>query len=287
MTDGKSTPILVNEQESDAEYCAELVMKHDRDRLLCVMFAPFRRRSALIALLAWNYEIAKVGEVVSDMMVGLIRFQWWRDALDEIYDAKPVREHSVALELAKAVNTFQLPREAFEAILTAREADLEPAPFATLQDLENYASASAGPLAELWLKVLGADTAADREAALNVATTWALVGTLRGIHYQAHRGRVCLPGIDAQKLLQQGFDEEVRASVRSVCQAAEQKLAAAHALRKDVSQAALPALLPALLAEDYLRRIIRADYNPLLPEIEKGRAKRAFSLWLGKWRKRY
>src|SRR5205823_335241 len=47
---------------------AALVRRHDRDRYQTVLFAPAARREALFALYAFNYEIARVRETVTQPM---------------------------------------------------------------------------------------------------------------------------------------------------------------------------------------------------------------------------
>src|SRR6476659_2869718 len=44
---------------------AALVRRHDHDRFQTVLFAPAARREALFALYAFNYEIARVRDSVS------------------------------------------------------------------------------------------------------------------------------------------------------------------------------------------------------------------------------
>src|ERR1041385_2992054 len=58
---------------------AALCRRHDRDRYQTALFAPADRREALFALYAFNYEIARVREIVSEPMLGQIRLQWWRE----------------------------------------------------------------------------------------------------------------------------------------------------------------------------------------------------------------
>src|SRR6201984_811294 len=58
---------------------AALVRRHDHDRYQTVLFAPAARREALFALYAFNYEIARVRESVTQPMLGQIRLQWWRE----------------------------------------------------------------------------------------------------------------------------------------------------------------------------------------------------------------
>src|SRR5437588_12374331 len=58
---------------------AALVRRHDPDRFQTVLFAPAARREALFALYAFNYEIARVREGVTQPMLGQVRLRWWRD----------------------------------------------------------------------------------------------------------------------------------------------------------------------------------------------------------------
>ena len=76
-------------------YCGNLVRQQDPDRFLLSLFVPAKVRPALWALYAFNYEIAKTREVVSETATGLIRLTWWREAIDEIYQGRPVRQHQV------------------------------------------------------------------------------------------------------------------------------------------------------------------------------------------------
>ena len=62
-------------------YCAQEVRRHDRARYLSSLFAPDERREDLFALYAFNLEVAKTAEVVSEPMLGQIRLQWWREAI--------------------------------------------------------------------------------------------------------------------------------------------------------------------------------------------------------------
>ena len=86
---------------TELSYCARHVRAQDRDRYLTALFAPGERREDLFALYAFNLEVAKTAEVVSETMIGRVRLQWWRDCLEETYAGRP-RHHAVAGPLAKA-----------------------------------------------------------------------------------------------------------------------------------------------------------------------------------------
>ena len=63
--------------ESDA--CAELVRRQDPDRFFADLFAPAAARPHLFALHAFNVEVGRIRETVSQPLPGEIRLQWWRD----------------------------------------------------------------------------------------------------------------------------------------------------------------------------------------------------------------
>ena len=122
-------------------YCAREVRHHDRARYLSSLFALEDRREDLFALYAFNLEVAKTAEVVSEPMLGQIRLQWWRECLDEIYGGTP-RRHEVALPLNRAVLRHDLTRARFDDLIDAREGDLSAEPPEDLARLETYAEAS-------------------------------------------------------------------------------------------------------------------------------------------------
>ena len=166
----------------------------DYDRYLSALFAPIgRSREALFALIAFNHEIARIPEAVSEPMLGRIRLQWWREVVDAAYAGEPARRHEVAVPLTDAIRAWNLDRAPFDALLDAREGDLEEGGPADLAALERYAGATGGALAALMLQASGANAGAALEAARQVGTAWALVGTIRAAPVAAAQGRVTLP----------------------------------------------------------------------------------------------
>ncbi len=160
---------------------ARLVRQHDRDRFLTSLFAPAARRESLLALYAFNYEVAKTREPVGEaMMLGhcIATLQWWRDSIAAIYDGAPVRLHEVVEPLAAAIRGLGLSRGAFDRLIDAREADLADAPPADLAALESYAEESSVPLVLLALEALGARGPACDEAARGVGIGFALAGAV-------------------------------------------------------------------------------------------------------------
>ncbi len=171
--------------------CGQIVRDHDPDRFLLSLFAPPERREALWALFAYNHELAKTREVVSDSTLGLIRLQWWREAVGCIYDNKPLPENAIVEALALAIKAHDLPRELFDTLAYAREFDLENVSPGNLEGLLNYADFTSTPLMKLAVQVTGDDP--DMEPVYPVAVNYALAGILRAVPAHAGQGRCYLP----------------------------------------------------------------------------------------------
>src|SRR5262245_19775917 len=194
--------------DADLAYCLEQVRRFDRDRYLTALFARPPARADLMALYAFNLEVAKTREVVREPMMGLMRLQWWRDALAEIY-AGSERRHQVVQPLAAAIRRHRLERAPLDRLLAAREHDLEEIPPADLPALVDYVDATAGGLGLLAAQTLGGVGEPAATAVRAVWTAWALAGLLRAVPFHARHHRVHLPqdllarhGLDARDILE-------------------------------------------------------------------------------------
>mgnify|MGYP000102843484 CR=1 FL=1 len=108
------------------------ILRADEDRWISSRYAGAKERRALIALYALAYELARVRLVVTEEGLGLIRFQWWRDAVSEI-EAGKVREHDVAKALKEEIEAGRLKPGAlhklidgYQGAFEAEDRSLEP-----------------------------------------------------------------------------------------------------------------------------------------------------------------
>jgi phytoene synthase len=273
-------------------YSAQQVRTGDPDRFLTALFAPAETREHLFALYAFNLEVARIPELIHEPMMGQIRLQWWRERLGEIYAGTPRDGAETPQALAKAIAAGDLPRESFETILEAREQDLDPTPPADIAAFQAYAQATAGELTMLAARVLGAADAPTLAAARNVGTAWAMIGHLRALAFNAGMGRMTLPRATmghstAADVLAGRAGEALRATAQSVGAEAAALLGVARALRRDVDKRALPALLPAKLADLHLQLLEKRGGDPLAPDLEVSRPRKQLRLFLSALRGRY
>lgn len=179
---------------TDAELDA-LVRRVDEDRWLASRFASAPVRERLIALYAVNFEIARTAEAVREPALGAIRLQWWRESLAEIAAGGSARTHPALAAYARAHRDGGFSLALWEELITARQADLEPAPFDAVAALDDYLGATAGNLMRLAIGACGADAAADAADRLvfRAGWIWGCTGLLRAEAHWAARGRSFLP----------------------------------------------------------------------------------------------
>ncbi len=147
------------------DYCAALVKAQDEDRWLAAQYAPPGDRRRLIALYAFHCELRRIPAVVSEPPLGEIRLQWWRDALQELREGKPVRAHPVVAELAIAGLASEEFRAYLERVISAFARPLYEAQFGNLADLTEWLVNAEGVIDALAVRLLGGNEALARCAA--------------------------------------------------------------------------------------------------------------------------
>jgi NADH dehydrogenase [ubiquinone] 1 alpha subcomplex assembly factor 6 len=217
-------------------------------------------RESLFALYAFDHEIGKVRHVVSQPMAGLIRLQWWREALDAIASGRPPG-HPVAKALPAVLRTSSGARARLEAAIDARERELEGSAPADLAALERELEGSAATIVEVALLTLGAADPAALEVGRKVGLVIGLTDRLRDLERDRRHGHLLLPvaeparqGVEPDAA---GGDEHLEPVVKALASWGLEHLRAARAERRAMLVTALPALLPGTLAGRSLRRLRR------------------------------
>jgi len=252
-------------------HCEALLRAADKGRFLTTLFAPAEHRNALIALYAFNVEIARVREVVREALAGEIRLQWWSDVL--AVGRGEVAGHPVAAALLASMARYRLPPEPFKALIEARRFDLYDEPMATLADLEAYADGASASLIALAAQILAAGGEPDIGALSHHAgLAHALAGLLAAFPIHAARGQLFIP---VEMLARHGAGRldvkggpatpQLLAALAELRARARHHLGAAQQLLATAAPAVVAALLPVALAGPTLERMERRGYDPFVP----------------------
>ncbi|MEO1091603.1 MAG: squalene/phytoene synthase family protein [Pseudomonadota bacterium] len=211
----------------------------DPDRCLQVALARSGDRAALLALYLLNVELARIPGAVNEPMAGLIRLQWWRDALA---NTGGERRHPVLSLIAETGLAERLPDGVLDGLIAARERELDPTPLLEPADLEPHARATAGALAVATAHLIGASPVIEK--ARVAGTAYGMLGIIRAIPFVA-RPTGSAPATLADQ-------------ARAVAERTAALLREGHPFR---GRGNAPCLLPALFARQDLRRLRALDYD--------------------------
>ena len=232
----------------------------DADRYLATLYAPEQKRGALQALFAFNAEIAGIRDRITQPLTGEMRLQWWRDLFDA-GNPDAASGHPTARPLLEAIDTYALPKAAFQNYLDARIFDLYDDPMPTRGDLEGYCGETASAIIQLSSMILDPE-AAPRHAELagRAGCAQAITGLIRLLPLHRSRGQCYVPrdilsavGSSPEELLGGNEEPAIKAIIAMRALALEH-LAAFEAGAPALPQPLRPAFLPLALTRAYLDR---------------------------------
>jgi 15-cis-phytoene synthase len=246
---------------AEDEYCLNLVRSADKDRFLASLFAPEDKRAHLTALYAFNAEIIRARDVVSEPAIGEIRMQWWLDALDGIYNGDK-QDHPVAIALARAIAAGDLPKHALRNLVTAHIFDFYADPMPTLTDLEGYLGETSAALIQMAALILaGHDALANAEVSGLAGVAYGMAGLLRALPTQRSRQQCFLPqdmlaahGATPADVIAGSNETAVGVVVAELRKKARARLLEARKMAGTIKQAAMPAFLHVALTDAYLQK---------------------------------
>lgn len=243
-----------------AEACEALIREHDPDRWATARLAgPLAPR--LHALYAFNLEVARIPSVVSEPMLGEIRLQWWRDALDEVFSGQPPRRHEVVEPLAETIREADLPRDLFDALLDARSYDIHGPAIGDRALFDAWIDGTAAGLMRLAARSLGA-TEAEDQAARDAGWAAGVASLLRGLPALYARGGDPIPTPeppDRNAMAEGKTPPEVQQTLQEIAQDALRRLS--HARRTPIRPEIRPAFLTFWTTEPLLHAAARPGYD--------------------------
>jgi 15-cis-phytoene synthase len=284
--DNKGVFLDASQREAAFQTCAHTVRRLDPDRYFATLFVPQPQREALFALYAFNAEIARIRDVISDPMPGEIRLQWWRDAI--MGEARgDVQSHPIAGALLEVMSHYHLPPQAFLAILDARTFDLYDDPMPTLHDLEGYCGETCSLLMQLACLILGGNASSHTaDVAGHAGVAYALTGVLRNFLLHCARGQMYLPidvlaryGLTPQDVFSRMQPQALAQVFQELRGLAKEHLAFAQKALAHLDSEQRAAFLPLALVEPALERLEKNSARPYDALPERAQWRKQWTLW--------
>ena len=252
---------------NNLSFCGEIIFKHDHDRFLCCLFADDAAREALFAIFAFNYEIAKINNNISEALIGQIRIQWWRDEINKAFnhmenDKSYEGSNKIMQSLFLAIKKYSLCHDDFLALIDARNDDFDARNFNNISDIVNYSSNTNAPLMYLACKIFNKNNDGFKKIAKNMGIAWGLIGLMRATPFLIEKRNHALPQQILKKHGQIGAAEKpsaaINATVKEICLHAT-KILDDIKISKD---SFCPPLLLKIIATEHLRRFKKTGYDP-------------------------
>ncbi|HEV2506833.1 MAG TPA: phytoene/squalene synthase family protein [Mesorhizobium sp.] len=238
----------------------------DHDRYLSALYAPAEKRDALLALYAFNAEIAGVRDRIREALPGEVRLQWWRDVIKS--DASDAGAgHPLAEALMTAIRQHNLPRQAFDNYLEARIFDLYDDPMPSRTDLEGYCGETASALIQLAALALDPIEAPRfAELAGHAGCAQAITGLLLLLPQHRARGQCYVPadilaavGSSPQEFLAGNGGPAAGRAVTAMIALAQEHMSAFERGAAMLPAVLRPAFLPLALTKAYLTSMSSRD----------------------------
>ncbi|XP_030072721.1 NADH dehydrogenase (ubiquinone) complex I, assembly factor 6 isoform X2 [Microcaecilia unicolor] len=240
----------------------------------------------------WNW-LRQVKDLVSQKDIGLMRMQFWKEAVDDIYRDNPPHQ-PVAVELWKAIKIHNLTKMWLVRMIEEREKNLDDQAYRTIQDLETYAENTQSSLFYLVLETLGVKDIHADHAASHIGKAQGIVTCLRAVPYHSSRRKVFLPmdicmlhGVSQEDFIRRREETKARDVIFDIASQAHLHLEHARSFSKKVPLKAFPAFIQTVALDDYLNKIRKVDFNIFHPNLQKKNTLLPLYMYIQKWKKTY
>ncbi|HEV7410905.1 MAG TPA: phytoene/squalene synthase family protein [Bradyrhizobium sp.] len=270
--------------KDSAIFCADLVRTYDFERYASTLFINADRRRALLALYAFNVEISRVREQVSQPLPGEIRLQWWTDMLAGAgYGG--VEGNPVAAELLRAIRMHGLPIEPLSRLIDEHQFDLYNDPMLSMAALEAYVHDTSSALFALGARILGRQSEAADHLARHAGLAQGMVQVIASLPVDAARRQLFVPlqlleshGSGMEEVFAGKETPRLRAALDQLLGEARGHLKTAFELLASAPAEVRPLFLPLALVRRDLKRMSRADSEPFTPRAAS-RLRTLWTLW--------
>lgn len=267
-----------------AEFCAALVRSHDFARYASTLFVPAAQRRGLLAVYAFNVEISRVRELVSQPMPGEVRLRWWTDTLAGAGHGG-VEGNPVAAELLLAIRNWRLPVERLSRLIDEHQFDLYNDPMPTMAALEGYIDDTSSALFSLGAGIAGWQSPEIEHLARHAGLAQGIAQVMAGLPLDASRRQLFVPqqllashGCGMEEVFAGKETPKLRAALDQLIGGARGHLETAFALLPNEPPEARPIFLPLALVARDLQRMSRADADPFVPRVTS-RLRTLWTLW--------
>jgi phytoene synthase len=270
--------------KESADFCAGLVRARDFSRYASTLFVPAAKRRGLLAVYAFNVEICRVREQVTQPLAGEIRLRWWTDMLaGEGHGG--VEGNPVAAELKLAIHNWSLPVERLSRLVDEHQFDLYNDPMPTMAALESYLNDTSSALFALGAGIAGQPSEAIEHLSRHAGMAQGIAQVMAELPRDASRRQLFVPlqlleknGSGLEEVFAGRETPKLRAALDQLVGEARRHLRIALPLLAEAPPEVRPLFLPLVLIRREFARMSRADSDPFAARATS-RFRTLWTLW--------
>lgn len=260
--------------------------KYDYENFLCTLLLKTNARSSAIAIRAFNVEIARLQDQVSNSQIGTMRFKFWEDAIEQCFSKtnKKIPNHPIILELNRIIQKNKFTKRYFLNLISSRKNIMLNNSFESIEQMESHAEKAVSSLYYLLLEGSDVRNVHADHAASHLGKAQGICQLLRGVPLSKEINLIALPQnlltekkVSHEDVIRGKKIMEVKEIAFKIATRANQHLEKvkfnnyidvirylrfffqSRSLSNKLSSDAKSVLLPATLVENYLQKLLQVD----------------------------
>ena len=268
--------LKVFENSAAIEFCRTLVKKDEPERYFISLFGPKDAQGSLWSIFAFNSELSRIKNSVTEPMIGRIRLQWWRESLEKLQENNGGGHYILqALQTLLLQNVIQLSD--LMSLVDAREIEFEETSNRNIEEILKYTESTHGLLTELSAKISSCRSD-DINWARKIGTSWGLIEIAANKNAKFNTTNFNKTGISNST----GLDENPVLKTEEILTHASNSLEGFRPNFRDQKSRVFNLMLPniksdiASLKRTYVKNYVRSDHRIFARQLRICRA-----AWLG------
>lgn len=253
-------------------HCRAIAHKHGANFSVGFRFLPRRKRRAVYAA----YAYCRVADDIADddgIVDRAERLDAWQRELDAAYSGTPT--HPITIALADALQHFDIPKNAFIALIDGCRQDAVKTRYETFEELLQYCELVAASISDISLAIFGYRAPSAIDHGRNLAIALQLTNVTRDVGDDLGRDRVYLPaeemrrfGVTEEDLVARSENERVRRLIEFQIERAEGYFRDAEPLLHELDfDARFPTLLMGGVYATVLAKLRQDPFRAIRPRI--------------------
>ena len=182
---------MAAELQEAYRHCQRVARNEARNFYFAFITLPGAKRRAIYAAYAFARLCDDIADGEAPVQDKIEQLAGVRRSLADAYAGAP--QGPVFVALAHAANTYGIPQEYFDNLVSGVEVDTTKSRYATFEELREYCYGVASTVGLICGEIFGYKDPVAREYAVDLGLAMQLTNILRDIHEDAEQGRVYLP----------------------------------------------------------------------------------------------